>query len=300
MSARPSTPSAPLDAIDFLKVQGTGNDFVLVDGRGTHADWAALAPGLCDRHFGIGSDGLLVLQESVHAPVRMVMFNPDGSEAEMCGNGLRTFVKYAVERGGVPAPDHTLKVETGAGVLRTSFTAANGAIDRVRIDMGPPILDAAAIPVRAEGDGPVRDLMLQLGDDALAVTCVSMGNPHAVHFTDIPVDEFPLHRLGPLVEHDAHFLNRVNFEIVNAVAPDRLRMRVWERGAGETLGCGTGACAVLVAARLYDRVGAQATVSLPGGDLIVSWDKPTDPPSSSASVFLEGPAEYVYEGRWQL
>ncbi len=275
----------PPGQIDFLKVQGTGNDFVLVDGRGTQADWAALAPGLCDRHFGVGSDGLLVMQESDRAPVRMTMYNPDGSEAEMCGNGLRTFVKYAVERGGVPAPDGCLDVETGAGVLRTTFAGGNGAIERVRIDMGAPILR------------PVRDLALRVGGQDIAVTCVSMGNPHAVHFTDIPVDDYPLARVGPLVEHHAHFPKRVNFEIVNVLAPDHLRMRVWERGAGETLGCGTGACAVLVAARLHGLAQAAAMVSLPGGDLSIAWDGDD---THHGSVFLEGPAEYVFAGRWQL
>ena len=309
MTAHAATPPGQ---IDFLKVQATGNDFVLVDGRETQADWAALAPGLCDRHFGVGSDGLLVMQESDRAPVRMTMYNPDGSEAEMCGNGLRTFVKYAVERGGVPAPDGCLDVETGAGVLRTTFAGGNGPIERVRIDMGAPILRPAAVPVRlgpvrpgpagdrdgATGEaGPVRDLALRVGGEDIAVTCVSMGNPHAVHFTDIPVDEYPLARVGPLVEHDAHFPKRVNFEIVNVLAPDHLRMRVWERGAGETLGCGTGACAVLVAARLHGLAQAAAMVSLPGGDLSIAWDGDD---THHGSVFLEGPAEYVFAGRWQL
>ena len=286
--------------IDFLKVQGTGNDFVLVDGRATQADWAALAPGLCDRHFGIGSDGLLVMQESQRAPVRMLMYNPDGSEAEMCGNGLRTFVKYAVERGGVEAPGGRLDVETGAGVLRTTFAGANGAVERVRIDMGAPILRPADIPVRpgpAHDDaGPVRDLALRVDGEDVAVTCVSMGNPHAVHFTDTPVEQFPLSRVGPLVEYDAHFPRRVNFEIVNVLAPNHLRMRVWERGAGETLGCGTGACAALVVARLHGRAEAVATVSLPGGDLRIEWAGDAE---QRAPVFLEGPAEYVFAGSWQ-
>ena len=283
--------------IDFVKVQGTGNDFVLVDGRRQQADWAALAPSLCDRHFGIGSDGLLVVRESDHAPVRMVMYNPDGSEAEMCGNGLRTFVKYAVERGGVAAPGNALDVETGAGVLQTTFRDQGGAIDRVRINMGAPILDPAAIPVRADGPGPIRDLVLALpGEEDIAVTCASMGNPHAVSFTETPVGEIALERIGPKVERHERFPNRVNFEVVNVLAPDHLRMRVWERGAGLTLGCGTGACAVLVAARLRGQAEAVATVSLPGGDLTIEWDGPEQ---AQAPVYLEGPAEYVFAGNWQ-
>lgn len=276
-------------AIDFLKVQGTGNDFVLVDGRRQEADWAALAARLCDRHFGIGSDGLLVVQDSDRAPVRMVMYNPDGSEAEMCGNGLRAFVKYAVERGGVPAAGNALDVETGAGVLHTSFSERGGAIDRVRINMGAPVFQAAA----GGGPGCVEGLRLALsGEEDIDVTCVSMGNPHAVHFTETPVDEVALERLGPLVEHHERFPNRTNFEIVNVLSPERLRMRVWERGAGLTLGCGTGACAALVAARLQGRAAPAATVSLPGGDLNIEWD-------GDGPVFLEGPAEYVFEGRWE-
>ena len=228
----------------------------------------------------------------------MVMYNPDGSEAEMCGNGLRAFVKYAVERGGVQAPGNALDVETGAGVLHTSFSDSAGAIDRVRIDMGAPVFTPPAVPRRegisapADPPGSVQDLVLALpGEDDIIVTCVSMGNPHAVHFTDTPVDDIPLDRLGPLVEHHDRFPNRTNFEIVNVLAPDRLRMRVWERGAGLTMGCGTGACAALAAARLHGRAAQEATVSLPGGDLTIEWD-------GEGPVFLEGPAEYVFEGRW--
>jgi diaminopimelate epimerase len=280
--------------IPFLKVQGTGNDFVLVDGRRAQADWQALAPALCDRHFGIGSDGLLVVTDSDSAPVRMRMFNPDGSEAEMCGNGLRTLVKYAVERGGVDAPNGALDVETGAGVLHTTFSAEHGSIDRVRIDMGAPILAPADIPVAAPVTVPVRDLALeglQVDGRDMTVTCLSIGNPHAVHFTDAPVDGFPLDVIGPRVETHPRFPNRVNFEVVNVLAPDHLRVRVWERGAGLTLGCGTGACAALAAARLHDRVANRATVSLPGGDLTIEWD-------GQGPIFLDGPADYVFEGSW--
>ena len=278
--------------IEFLKVQGTGNDFVIVDGRTQDEDWQALAPLLCDRHFGIGSDGLVILQDSDSAPVRMVMFNPDGSEAEMCGNGLRCFVKYAVERGGVGAPGGSLDVETGAGILRATFNRAGGHIERVRIDMGVPVVTPSAIPVRAQGPGPVLDLPLTLAGEIYDVTCVSIGNPHAVHFTDIPVEEIPLERIGPLAETHDHFANRTNFHVVNVLAPDHLRMRVWERGAGLTLACGTGACAALAAARLRGWAGDLATVTLPGGDLTIEWD-------GEGPIFLEGPATFVFQGQWQ-
>ncbi len=293
-------PTAPynqslMPTIPFTKVQGAGNDFVLVDGRTRDLDWSALAAEICTRHFGVGSDGLLILQESNAAPVRMVMYNPDGSLSEMCGNGLRCFVKYAVERGGIPASDGGLAVDTGAGILHASFDATAARIDRVRLSMGAPGLSPQAVPVVAESAGPVIGLPLDVDGETYDVTCASMGNPHAVHFSETPVDEIPLDRIGPLVEHDNHFPNRTNFEIVNVLAPDRLRARVWERGVGLTLACGTGACAVLVAARLNGLADQQATVCLPGGDLELEWDG--DPASP---VYLEGPAAYVFDGEWIL
>ena len=289
-----------MQTIPFTKVQGTGNDFVLVDGRARDLDWSALAAEICTRHFGVGSDGLLILQDSESAPVRMVMYNPDGSLSEMCGNGLRCFVKYAVERGGIlaadgPATDGALDVETGAGLLHATFDASSGSIDRVRLSMGAPGLTPQSVPVVAESAGPVIGLPLDIEGETFAVTCTSMGNPHAVHFTETPVDEVPLDRIGPRVEHDAHFPNRTNFEIVNVLAPNHLRARVWERGVGLTLACGTGACAILVAARLNGLADQQATVSLPGGDLELEWDG--DPASP---VYLEGPAAYVFDGEWTI
>ncbi len=276
----------------FTKMHGTGNDFVLVDARGLEVDWAALAPRLCDRHFGVGADGLLLALPSAVAPVRMRMFNPDGSEGEMCGNGLRCFVKWAVERGLVEAPDGTLAVETGAGVLTATFPrSAAGAIGWVRLSMGRPRLAPVEIPVATPGPGPVSDFVVHVDGAGYPVTCVSMGNPHAVHFTETPVDALPLDRIGPLVEHAPAFPQRVNLEIVNVLGPDHLRMRVWERGAGLTLACGTGAAAVMVAARLRGAVGRRATISLPGGDLVLEWD-------GEGPVYLEGPAAEVFTGEW--
>ena len=278
--------------IPFVKVQGTGNDFVLVDGRRQEADWQALAAPLCDRHFGVGADGLLVVEESARAAVGMRMYNPDGSEAEMCGNGLRCFVKYAVERGGVAARDGALEVETVAGILAASFSRRDGVIDRVRVAMGVPALAPSEIPVQVEGAGPVLDLRIDVDEREWSLTCVSMGNPHAVHLTETPLEEIPLERVGPLVERHERFPERTNFEIVNVSTADRLQVRVWERGAGLTLACGTGACASLVAARLHGLASERATVSLPGGDLDVEWD-------GAGPVYLEGPAAYVFEGEWR-
>lgn len=209
----------------------------------------------------------------------------------MCGNGLRCFVKYVVERGGIDAPDGRLDVETGAGVLATQFDPNNRTIERVKVSMGAPILTPGDVPVTADGPGPVIALPLAVDGYDLSLTCISMGNPHAVHFTDTPVEDISLDRLGPLVEHHERFPARTNFEIVNVLAPDHLRVRVWERGAGLTLACGTGACAVLVAARLNGLASERVTVSLPGGDLNIEWD-------GEGPVFLEGPAAYVFEGKW--
>ena len=280
-----------MESIAFTKVQGTGNDFVLVDGRSRSEDWSSLAKSICARHFGVGADGLLVMQDSRQAPVQMVMYNPDGSLGEMCGNGLRCFVKFAVERAGIDSQAGSLDVETGAGVLQATFETGSGPIERVRTSMGIPGLAPADVPVVADGPGPVIDLPLTLAGRSYPVTCVSMGNPHAVHFSDTPVEETPLERLGPLAEHDPLFPKRTNFEIVNALGADRFRARVWERGAGLTLACGTGACAIVVAARLNGLADARATVSLPGGDLIVEWD-------GEGPVYLEGPAAYVFDGEW--
>ena len=301
--------------IPFTKVQGTGNDFVLLDGRQCELDWPKLAQEICDRHFGVGADGLLVARDSDAAPIRMIMYNPDGSPAEMCGNGLRCFVKYAVERGGLAVNDGAIDVDTGAGVLTATFDQPNGVIDRVRLSMGSPRFDPAEIPIATDGpvdaSGPLIGIPIKVEGRYYSVTPLSMGNPHAVHFTETPVDEIDLHTLGPAMEHHAAFPQRTNFEVVNVLSSDHLRMRVWERGAGLTLACGTGAAAVMVAARLHGHVERRATISLPGGDLHLEWDGPGTafPDGGSASadvgeaqppVYLEGPAVYVFDGEWNL
>ncbi|MCY3887710.1 MAG: diaminopimelate epimerase [Chloroflexi bacterium] len=279
--------------IPFSKMQGTGNDFVLIDGRTIQAGWAELAPSICDRHFGVGADGLLVVEESGRAALQMRLFNADGSEAEMCGNGLRCVVKWALEQGGAVLRDGALAVETGAGVVSAvvTATAADQSVERVRLSMGAPRLEPEEIPVCADGPGPVMNLPIAVNGTELAVTCVSLGNPHAVHFVDGPLSAFALERLGPLVERHDRFPQRTNFEVVHVESPERLHLRVWERGAGPTLACGSGAAAGMVAARLHGLVGERVTVSLPGGDLDLSWD-------GEGSVSLEGPAERVFEGQW--
>lgn len=278
----------------FVKMHGTGNDFVVVNGRGLDADWPALAVAMNDRHFGIGGDGLIVALPSQTADLRMRMFNPDGSEAEMCGNGLRCLAKYAIERGLATPRDGTIRVETLAGVLTCRvWHDERGKVERVRLGMGQPRLDPREIPVLAEQAPPVTGLPIAVDGHELAVTCVSMGNPHAVWFAphDFDLASYPLHVVGPLVEHHPLFPRRVNFEVAVVERPKRIRVRVWERGAGLTLACGTGACAVAVAARLNGLIGDAADIVLPGGTLHIEWD-------GAGEVFLTGPAVEVFTGDW--
>jgi diaminopimelate epimerase len=279
--------------MNFVKMHGTGNDFVVLQVDDGEQDWMSLAIAICDRHFGIGSDGLILARPSRVADLRMQMFNPDGSEAEMCGNGIRCLAKYAVESRLVEPHGGSLDVETLAGTMRCELTGNGGAVDRVRVAMGAPRFRPVDIPVRASGEGPVRDFRVDLGSQTVPVTCVSMGNPHAVHFSNAPVADFALRTLGPLVEHHEAFPKRVNFEVVNCLERGHVRARVWERGAGETLACGTGACAIGVASVLADLSDGRTTVSLPGGDLEIEWDGRGD-------VFLSGPATEVYRGEWLL
>jgi diaminopimelate epimerase len=286
----------------FIKMHGTGNDFVLVatdpallpetaDG----IDWGTQAIALADRHFGIGSDGILLLRPSAIAAFRMQMFNPDGSEAEMCGNGIRCVTKYAVENGVLSSRDTDagrINVETLAGVKTVwPIIGPNGAVNEVRVDMEPPELSPARVPIAMEGHGPVIDHPAMIGSTAFNLTFISMGNPHAVQFLDSPVGDFALSQIGPTVEHHPLFPNRTNFEIVNVLGRDRLRVRVWERGAGLTMACGTGACAVMVAARLKGLVDDTVTIELPGGELLLEWD-------GSGPVFMTGDVQTVFEGEW--
>jgi diaminopimelate epimerase len=272
--------------VHFLKMQGTGNDFVLLDGRdGLEADWPALARAMCDRHFGIGADGLLLATPSAVADVRMLMWNPDGSESEMCGNGIRCFARYVLD-SSLPRPprrERVLTVETGAGILEVRPHARG-----MQVTMGQPRLAPRDIPVRAESE-PVKDLPLP-GLGSIQVTCVGMGNPHAIQFVP-DAAAVDLAALGPKVEHHELFPHRVNFHVCQVVSRDELLMRSWERGAGLTLACGTGAAATAVAARLHGYTDEVVTVHLPGGGLELTWD-------GAGEVLMAGPAEYVFEGDW--
>ncbi len=283
----------------FVKLHGAGNDYVLVDGRGLDHDWPSLARAMSDRHFGVGADGLLVVAPSQLAPVRMRMFNPDGSEAEMCGNGIRCFAKYVLERGVVAADEGGLTIETGAGLRRVEPVWEEGRMTGARVNMGTPRLRPSEVPVklpeqkgRDGAEEMVLDYPLEVDGKHLKLTFVSMGNPHAVAFIQEPVEEFPLHRIGPLVERHPMFPKRTNVEIVNMLGGDKLQVRVWERGVGETLACGTGACAVSVAGWFKGRTERKVELQLAGGTLRVEWD-------GQGEVFLSGPAVEVFEGEWR-
>ena len=277
--------------MDFIKLQATGNDFVLIDARRMKRDWSALAKAMCHRNFGVGADGLLLILPSKAADFYMRMFNPDGSEAEACGNGLRCAARYAKESG--LARGAAIRIETPAGIKRLQTRGRKS----IQVAMGKPILAPSAIPVivgrtGARATAPVIDYPLAIGKMKLKITCVSIGNPHAVCFLEQPVDDFPLAEVGPKVERHPMFPNRVNFEIVNVISQSKLRARVWERGAGETLSCGTGACAIAVAARLKKLTDNPVDIILPGGTLTVDWD-------GRGEVLLNGPAEVVFEGKWK-
>jgi len=275
----------------FTKMHGAGNDYIYVDcfRQPVPENPAQLSVRLSDRHFGIGGDGLILICPSETADARMRMFNADGSEAEMCGNGVRCVAKYLYDRGLVKKT--AMAIETDRGTLGIDLELSNGKVQRARVNMGEPILAAARIPTTFPGDPP-RDVPLEVGGRSVRVTCVSMGNPHAVAFVDSPSDELVL-GLGPQIERDPHFPRRTNVEFVQVVSPREVRVRVWERGTGETMACGTGACAVVVAGALTGRTERRVVVHLPGGDLEPEW-------ASDGSVYLTGPAEEVFEGSVDL
>ncbi len=269
--------------IPFVKMHGLGNDFVVVDCRRRDwGDWGRLAPALAHRRFGVGCDQVLLVRTSDRADLRMDVYNADGSRAEMCGNGIRCFAVYARDRLGWSGEG--LRVETLAGVVVPRFVG-----DQVEVDMGRPAFDPERIPVSAPG--PVREHPLPMDGPDAKVTCVSMGNPHAVVFVE-DADAYPVAEMGPRIERHPLFPNRTNVEFVQVLSPDRLRMQVWERGAGVTLACGTGASAAVVAAHWTGRTGPEAVVVMDGGELRVRWDK------ESGHVFLTGPAVTVFEGEF--
>jgi len=308
--------------MNFTKLQGTGNDFILVETSDIQRDWSRVAMVICDRHFGVGADGLLLVLPSAVADFQMRMFNPDGSEAEACGNGLRCLARYVIDRGLTNTSVQEISVETmsdirkvklhyegkfeGAKPLRNlhlplSFKGEGdkgGEVVRIQVGMGTPRFGAKEIPVAIKPGGgntvdikPILNYSVSIEGRELVLNFVSMGNPHAVYLWRHPVSEFPLSQLGPKVEHHELFPNRVNFEVARVISRQQIEARVWERGVGETLACGSGACAVAVVAQLHGYIDNKVDIKLPGGILEVEWD-------GVGEVSLSGPAETVFTGEW--
>ena len=277
----------------FTKMHGTGNDYIYINGFVENIkNPSELSLKLSDRHKGVGSDGLVVILPSEDCDFKMRMFNSDGSESEMCGNASRCVGKYVYEKGMTNKTGITLETLAGVKVLKFWLNEKE-RVEKVTVDMGVPVLDASSIP-SAFSQSPVVKSPLPVSDDATyEVTCLSMGNPHAVLFMD-NIDELDLSEIGPVIEHAPYFPNRTNTEFVEVVSDRWLKMRVWERGAGETLACGTGACAAVVAAVLNGLAGRKATVQLRGGDLEIEWNEEDN------RVYLTGDAVTVFEGEIKL
>jgi len=279
----------------FTKMHGAGNDYVYVNCfQGPMPDDPAkTARQVSDRHFGIGADGLILICPSEKADARMRMFNADGSEAEMCGNGIRCLAKYVYDHD--ICKRETLNIETGNGVLTLELELFDERVRRVRVDMGKPTLQPENVPTTLPANPRIDAAAavavdLAIDGKQLEVTCVSMGNPHCVTFVDELTDDWVL-GIGPKIETDPHFPNRVNAEFVEVISPTEIRMRVWERGSGETLACGTGACAVCVAGALTNRTKRKVLAHLPGGDLDLHWN-------DDNRVYMTGEAVEVFSGEW--
>jgi len=283
----------------FSKLQATGNDFILVDARTMEGEWSKLARAMCDRHFGVGADGLILVQDSTIADLKMRIFNPDGSEAEVSGNGLRCFAKYAIEKGSTgkilsraKQGNCSLAIETLSGVRKVKAYMSGNKVNRVEVNMGLPQFHPEQIPVKVKVDIiPILDYPLVINGKELTLALLSMGNPHAVSFLSRPIVDFPLAEIGPKVEGHPMFPQRTNFEVARVLSREKIEARVWERGVGETLACGSGACAIAVAAQLLDYVEPQVDIILKGGTLTIFWDR-------VGAVLLTGPVEEVFTGEW--
>lgn len=281
--------------MNFTKMHGLGNDFILIDcldeAHFIPAKlYQSLAVELCDRHFGVGADGLLLVLPSAQADVRMRIINSDGSEAEMCGNGIRCFARYVYEQGIVPK--NVMTIETLAGVMVPRILLdQTGQVAQVEVDMGQPILEKADIPM--VGTGQAVNETIQIEDKTFQITAVSMGNPHCVIFVD-DVKNFPIEYWGPRIEKSAYFPRKTNVEFVQVLNEREVIMRVWERGAAVTLACGTGACATTTACILNNRTGRQICLHLDGGDLQVRWDE------ADNHLYMTGPATAVFQGQYPL
>ena len=273
--------------IKFTKMHGLGNDYVYMNAIHQHIeDESTLAQFVSNRNFGIGSDGLILICKSEKADFKMRMFNSDGSEAEMCGNGIRCVGKFVYDKGLTQKTEVT--IETLAGIKTVQLNVKNGKVETVKVDMGEPILEPKEIPVISE-EKPVKNLKLKAEDKEFVFTCVSMGNPHAITIVD-NTKEFDVEKYGKVLEVDKAFPNKTNVEFIEIVDKNNIKMRVWERGAGETLACGTGACASVVACVLNNLTERNVNVELLGGKLEIEWNK------NDNHVYMTGPAVTVFEG----
>ena len=273
--------------IKFTKMQGLGNDYVYIDAINQKIEnESSLAQFVSNRHFGIGSDGLILICSSEIADFKMRMFNSDGSEAEMCGNGIRCVGKFVYDKGLTNKT--TLKIETLAGVKELKLNLKEGKVDTVRVDMGEPILEAEKIPV-VSSEKMAKNLKLEIEEREFNFTCVSMGNPHAITFVE-NVEDFEVEKYGSKIEVNERFPQKINVEFIEIVNKNYIKMRVWERGSGETLACGTGACASVVAGIINNLIERKVTVELLGGILEIKWNKEDN------HVYMTGPAVTIYEG----
>jgi diaminopimelate epimerase len=279
----------------FTKMHGAGNDYVYVDcfAQPVPRDIPELAQRITDRRFGVGGDGLILICPSERADAEMRMYNVDGTYGEMCGNGIRCVAKYLYDHG--IHRREALKIESAGRLLSFDLKVVRGKVEQVKVDMGEPILIPAEIPTtlrsKSGSDELAIDVPISIAGREIRVNCLSMGNPHCVVFVDEPTDDWVL-KTGPLIEVDAHFPKRVNVEFAKVESRRELRQRTWERGSGETLACGSGACAVCVAGVLTDRCDREVQVHLRGGDLSIQWDDGTN------HVFMTGPAVEVFSGEW--
>ena len=278
-------------------MQAAGNDFVIIDARKEKYDWNKLARNMCDRHFGVGADGLITVGKDNNSNLFMRIFNADGSEAEACGNGMRCFAKFVTDYG--IASGRILKIKTISGIKTATVFKSNGKVNRVRVNMGSPEFKAEKIPVSIKNVKKSFDIMLpiehslNLDGNNINLSFVSMGNPHAITFIHGPVANFKLTEIGPKIEKHAIFPQKTNFEVARVVNRKAIESRVWERGVGETLACGSGACAIAVTAIKKGLVDNMVDIKMPGGKLEISWD-------SEGDIFLTGQAEEVFKGEWLL
>ena len=280
--------------VKFTKLHGAGNDYIAVDGRGIDRDWGTLSKEMSRIAFGVGSDGIVLVQNAEDAQIRMRVYNPDGSEAEMSGNGIRLFAKFVIDRKIATPEAGALTVQTEGGIRTVWPTMEGDKMVAAKVAMGVPTFVPSEIPVETNMTGGleiIKNYPIQAGGRQLDVTCLAVGNPHAVAIMDEPVEKFPLVDIGPHVEHHELFPNRINFEIVNVIDRSKIRARIFERGAGETMSSGTGSTASASAARAHGLVDDEVDVIVDGGGLRISWNE-------AGEAFLEGPAVEVFTGVW--